>query len=379
MNRVAVVAEIMIAFGDRTGLTSVRAPRRYLWTDAFAVCNHLALYRHTGAQRWLEGARALIDQVHHVLGRHRPDDSRAGWISGLSEAEGSLHPTIGGLRIGKPLLERRAAEAADARLDWERDGQYYHYLTRWMHALDRAAMALRDAELHRFGVELATAAHAAFAHEMAGEKRVYWKMSIDLSRPVVTSSGQHDPLDGLIAAAALAAHAEGESGAELELKAALPDLADMCSARGWATNDALGLGLLMTDALFLAEPSMAPLVPDTLFSRVLRDAARSLDLLTMGRYLEGRAGDRLAFRELGLSLGLAAAERLDERRQASGLPGGRDSEAALDRLLRHRGLRDRIETFWLDPGNQATDGWTEHEDINTAMLATSLLPDGYLS
>ena len=152
----------------------------------------------------------------------------------------------------------------------------------------------------------------------------------------------------------------------------------MCAHSGWATNDALGLGLLIADALFLADPSIARLVPETLFARVLHDAARSLELVTMGRYLEGRAEHRLAFRELGLSIGLAAAQRLEQRRQAGALPGGRDTETALDRVLRHLPLRDRIESFWLDPRNQATDLWAEHEDINAVMLATSLAPDGYL-
>ncbi len=377
MDRVVTAAGLMTAFGERTGLTSGAPPRRYLWTDAFAVCNYLGLHRRTGAGRWRDDARALIDQVHRTLGRHRPDDPRTGWISGLSESEGSAHPTARGLRIGKPLPERRASERADARVDWERDGQYYHYLTRWMHALDRAAAALGDAELRRLGVELATAAHPAFAHGAAGERRLYWKMSIDLARPVVASAGEHDPLDGLIAAAALAAHEEGAGAAPL--RAAVRELAGMCAGRGWATTDTLGLGLLATDALSLAEPALAPLVPERLFGRVLRDAARSLDLVALTGYLDGPAEDRLAFRELGLSLGLAAVERLDERRRAGGLPAAPDAEAALDRLLRHAPLRDRIESFWLDPGHQASGGWREHEDINAVMLATSLLPDGYLA
>ena len=40
-------------------------------------------------------ALQLVAQVHHLLGRHRPDDARTGWISGLGEEEGSKHPTIG--------------------------------------------------------------------------------------------------------------------------------------------------------------------------------------------------------------------------------------------------------------------------------------------
>ncbi len=376
MDRIPLVAGIMTAFGERTGLTSPRTPRRYLWTDAFAVCNYLALHRRTGENEWLDQARALIEQVHHMLGRHGPDDARTGWISGLSDAEGTRHPTVRGLRIGKPLPERRAHEPADERVDWERDGQYYHYLTRWLHALDRAALALDDDDLRRCAVELAIAAHAAFAHEAGGKKRLYWKMSIDLSHPVVTSEGQHDPLDGLVATATVAAHAAGRGGTQLE--SPLRDLTSMCAGRGWATTDALGLGMPLTTALFLVEPTLAPLVPEALFGRVLHDAARSLDLVTVGRHLEGPAQARLPFRELGLSLGLAAAGRLEERRRAGTLTGDSNAAAALDRLLRHAPLRERIEAFWLEPANQRSESWREHEDINAVMLATSLLPDGYL-
>ena len=47
-------------------------PRRYLWTDAFAVCNFLELYRHTSDEKHL--SLRLVDQVHSILGRHREDE-----------------------------------------------------------------------------------------------------------------------------------------------------------------------------------------------------------------------------------------------------------------------------------------------------------------
>jgi hypothetical protein len=53
---------------------------------------------------------------------------------------------------------------------------------------------------NRWAVDLAKTAHVRFTYlQWGGEpKRMYWKMSIDLSCPLVTSMGQHDPLDGLI-------------------------------------------------------------------------------------------------------------------------------------------------------------------------------------
>ncbi len=65
----------MSEFADLTGLLSdSKVPRRYLWTDAFAVCNFLGLYRQTRDEQYKKLALHLIDQVHFILGRHRDDD-----------------------------------------------------------------------------------------------------------------------------------------------------------------------------------------------------------------------------------------------------------------------------------------------------------------
>ena len=120
----------MMRFADRTGLISGETPQRYLWTDAFAVCNFLGLSRRTGDGAFGQLALRLVDQVHDVLGHYREDDPRAGRISGLDEAEGRRHPTRGGLRIGKTMRERGPDEPLDELREWERDGQYFHCLTK---------------------------------------------------------------------------------------------------------------------------------------------------------------------------------------------------------------------------------------------------------
>jgi len=90
---------------------------------------------------------------------------------------------------------------------------------------------------------------------------------------------------------------------------------------------------------------------------------------------------RLAFRELGLSIGLRAANRAQEL--AAQHPGTFDSLPSvvprLDQLLRYVPLVDAIEDFWLEPRNRESETWKEHEDINAVMLATSLAPEGYLA
>ena len=145
-------------------------------------------------------ATDLIVQVHHLLGRYRADDSRHGWISGLDEEAGKRHPTMGGLRIGKPLKERQADEAVDERLEWDRDGQYFHYLTKWMHALCRVAVITGHPAHAKEALELGEAAFKGFARKSASGNviGIYWKMSTDLSRPLTFTMGLHDALDGLI-------------------------------------------------------------------------------------------------------------------------------------------------------------------------------------
>ena len=141
----ALIQQIMQDFASSTGLEPVSDhPKRYLWTDAFAVCNYIELFSQIKDQTYLNLALRLVDQVHHILGKHRDDDPRSGWISGLNEEEGELHPTKGGLRIGKRLNERKPDEPYNERLEWDQDGQYYHYLTKWMHALHRMSQVTQN-------------------------------------------------------------------------------------------------------------------------------------------------------------------------------------------------------------------------------------------
>ncbi len=167
----------MTEFSNLTGLSAAgKVPQRYLWTDAFAVCNFLELYRQTNDDKYKNLALLLVDQVHNILGRHREDDSRTGWISGLDEEEGEMHPTKGGLRIGKKMSERSPSDRFDESLEWDRDGQYYHYLTKWMHALNRVSRVTGDRTYNTWAIELAKTAHAWFVYVpfSGGQKRRFW-------------------------------------------------------------------------------------------------------------------------------------------------------------------------------------------------------------
>jgi hypothetical protein len=367
---------LMLEFADSTGVTGKTSPRRYLWTDAFAVCNFLGLYRQTGKDLYFDFARELVEQVHHVLGRHRPDDFRRGWISGLPEDEGERHPTIGGLRIGKRLNERDPDEPEDPELEWDRDGQYFHYITKWMHALYGMASQTGETCYQRWAVEPAVTAYRAFTYEISpgGLKRMFWKMSIDLSRPLVSSMGQHDPLDGLIAYLELQTDEQYEPDDQRsDLAPAIADLSEMCERGPFVTEDTLGIGGLLDAAARLAQMVFERGIDRRdLLHRVLVDAQRSLNASAGWASVGLPAERRLAFRELGLSIGMHGVERIKDLVK-------RDHEIAgvVDRLFEHRPLADEIETFWSDPAHWLSRTWQEHLDINTVMLATSLAPEGY--
>ena len=380
-----MVGEIMIEFARMSGLSPAgSSPQRYLWTDAFAVCNFLDLYRQTRNEHYKHLALLLVEQVHAVLGRHRTDDSRAGRISGLNEQEGAKHPTIGGLRIGKELNERRSEEPFDERLEWDRDGQYYHYLTQWMHALDCTSRVTGAPTFNRWAIELAKTAHAKFTHVSLrnGEKRLSWKMSIDLLYPLVSSMGHHDPLDGLITYSELQATAGKYSGIPPDLGAEIADMGMICERKSWATDDLLGIGGLLSGAYKMAQLIVADsFTRPELLDTVLNDSLTGLAYFTKKYSLNLPAAHRLAFRELGLSIGLQAIERLQGLLEQ--YPGIFNKKPLIHSrvlsLMRYVRLSEMINAFWLESENKKSDSWTDHRNINMVMLATSLSPDGYLS
>ncbi len=381
-SRTTEAIALMLSFAGGTGLDSDRPQRRYLWTDAFAVCNFLGLARATGEQRFRELALRLVDRVHHTLGRHRNDDPRVGWLSGLTGRDVEDHPTRGGLRIGKHLPERAADEPVDERLEWERDGQYFHYLTKWMHALDQVSRSTGDLRFNRWARELAATAHDAFTYLPRANRtpRMYWKMSIDLTRALVPSMGQHDPLDGYITVMQLQDTTAGLTqlvdGPDLD--SAAHRFAAMAEATEWASPDPLGIGGLLFDAYRVAQLTRrgGP-VDERLLERLLASASAGLRYYAATGQLEAGAEHRLAFRELGLAIGLRAVNRMWQagtERDAF----GDGVQAQLEALLRYVSIGDEIESFWRMPAHQRASTWTDHRDINQVMLATCLAPDGFL-
>jgi len=377
----------MTEYAEVTGLlTDGPCPQRYLWTDAFAVCNFLEIYRQTGNGNYRHLAARLVDQVHAVLGRHRDDDTRSGWISGLDDVQGASHPTIGGLRIGKEMNERRPGDPFDEQMEWDRDGQYYHYLIQWMHCLDQMSVATGEAAYNRWAIELAKTAHARFTYapKGGGQKRLYWKMSIDLTYPLVPSMSQHDPLDGLITYSELQATARkySDQSAWPDLNDEIADMADICTGKSLITDDPLGLGGLLTGSCKMVQLIIKKnFIQPELLETVAASSLIGLESYVREASLKLPSAYRLAFRELGLSIGLQALEKLKQilEQYPDVFSQYRSGRSNLGRLLKYVSLSEAINSFWLEPANRESASWKAHRNINMVMLATSLDPEGYIS
>jgi len=155
---------------------------RYLWTDAFGVINFLTLSKETSSAVYLTLAKRLASTVHDVLGRTRDGNSR---LPLATDAE----PLKGGLRIGKVN-----AHGSDG------DGQYHHYLTLWMFALNRLTLATGEQRYNDLAIQLATAIHPYFVFPAGNGngKRMVWKISTDMRHVLVPSEGHLDAATGFV-------------------------------------------------------------------------------------------------------------------------------------------------------------------------------------
>jgi hypothetical protein len=244
-----------------------------------------------------------------------------------------------------------------------------------MHALDQTAREVGQPLFNTWARELALVAHRGFTYvpRAGGARRMYWKMSVDLSRPLIASMGQHDPIDGFLTcveleATAAALHAPGPS-----LAGATADFAAMVDSQALASADPLGVGGLLVDAYRAAQLGRRGALDGhrTVVTTLLDAALAGLEAWVARGELRLPAAHRLAFRELGLVIGLAALPLL-----------GRDFPQLFPNhvgFARFAPLGPELRAFWLRAEHRRADAWRAHEDINDVMLATALLPDGFLT
>ena len=122
-------------------------------------------------------------------------------------------------------------------------------------------------------------------------------VSVDLSRPLVSSMGHHDPLDALITYTRLreTGRRDGRSPGDIDLDQEIADCQAMCGGQSWATEDPLGTGGLLADAFRLAQVMVACNVAGPLnVASLLADCEAGLHAFLRCSSLEQSAEHRLA-------------------------------------------------------------------------------------
>ncbi|HEX7468077.1 MAG TPA: hypothetical protein VF324_05770, partial [Methanobacterium sp.] len=204
-----------------------------------------------------------------------------------------------------------------------------------------------------------------------------------LERPLVPSMGQHDPLDGYIT------YNEIQNGmknlgliesTESPLKREIEEMTDICQGISLITNDPLGIGGLLIDATRITQLIMKDgLNHFELLKMVLDSSIVGLRSYISDNPMDVPAEYRLAFRELGLSIGIKGLRIMIEL--ISDNHGSSIKNSLNNRLKDLKSYMDLgyiIEKFWRDEKNRKTKNWINHRDINTVMLATTLAPQGFL-
>lgn len=257
---------------------------RYLWTDAFGVVNFVTLFRETGFARYLVLAKRLAKTVHDVLGKTRDGKE---WLRGASEQR----PLDGGLRIGKA-----SASGPDG------DGQYHHYLTLWMFALNCLSLACADPALNDLAIQLAKAIHPHFVfRERSGDIRMVWKVSMDMQTVLVPTEGHLDAATGYVIYRLLQETAEKHGRQKQLLGSEVEDYSRMMEHEGKMSpsGDALDLGMGLWICQLRRNDNWAADWAEKALQVARRILHEEAGLMNRSFY------QRLAFREFGACLGIS--------------------------------------------------------------------------
>ncbi|MCX6076831.1 MAG: hypothetical protein NTW78_08085 [Campylobacterales bacterium] len=192
------------------------------------------------------------------------------------------------------------------------------------------------------------------------------------------SAGKHDALDAYRQLSATVS----QLGENANLSKKIEEAPAMASLMQLETEDSLGLGGLLSDACRVAELIAIYGLPlEKLLISLLDAANRSVERFLRSGTLGYPAQYRLAFRKLGLSIGLHGVKIMRDLRDthAEKFEQKVTINEALLRLERYTPppLAGMIETFWMLPKHQQDLTWSEHVDINSVMLTISLAPDGF--
>ncbi len=154
----------------------------------------------------------------------------------------------------------------------------------------------------------------------------------------------------------------------------------MCRGGRWETDDPLGIGGLLFDGARMAQLMREGALTDaSVLGNILRAALPGLEATRSGNLLERGAEQRLAFRELGMAIGLKGVSLVRESLLGQADVYGNTANMRLvQELMRYLPMSESIESFWSRRENRQASTWEAHQDINDVMLATCIEPQGFL-
>jgi hypothetical protein len=257
---------------DEAGMCADTVQRRYLWTDAFAVLAYVSiaeLYEsqqdYQTAQPYRRAIDKLISTVHDNLGKPRSNRPEHAMKPSSDSPTGFV-----GLRIGKEI----SRPVTDYGMRY--DGQYWHYIDKWLWALQRAG----------HDEEAIAIARTCFPHFFDSRgKGMRWKLSVDATpAPGLEHvyGSNSDTLSALIVFCIL----QGDDGAILKEEIGMLQNA-LGGYKFRVTDDPLGFGLdLMWDQFLHGSPMQSALKP--LASRALDPSHMSLPFRLYGAMIGAR-------------------------------------------------------------------------------------------
>eukprot|EP00804_Cyclotella_cryptica_P005699 CCRYP_000063-RA/>CCRYP_000063-RA protein AED:0.08 eAED:0.08 QI:97/1/1/1/1/1/2/530/425 len=316
--------------------------RRYLWTDAFAVCAYHAIaniYAENDmpdqSNFYRNAVEKLILTVHSCLGRPRSEREEDAMTPCHVSPTGYV-----GLRIGK--VESRS----DTDYGMTFDGQYFHYIDKWLLALSRTNH-VED------GLRIAKSIFPHFFEKRnGGSGGVRWKLSVNARPPSAlppTFGPNDDTLNALIVFTLLETQRQRNNQCmpSLSLSKEIETLQDsLRNYRPRVTDDPLGWGL------------------EAIFDQFVEGHPRTDQLRNLASEALDPSHIALPFRLYGALIGatvssedLVSSSRLEKLRQF---------------CIQHQ-LREMERTMTSSGGYEE-----EHSAINRVMLAVALLGPGTL-
>ncbi|MHA1559650.1 MAG: hypothetical protein ACTSWI_03145 [Alphaproteobacteria bacterium] len=118
---------------------------------------------------------------------------------------------------------------------------------------------------------------------------------------------------------------------------------------------------------------------NNLMQALLQSSRYGLDAFRHKGSLNDPLDYRLAFRELGLSIGLRALEKMQQVIENNRSLFKDQLFRQAEELAEYVPIGRAIERFWRDPARQESASWRGNQDINMVMYATSLAPEEFLS